>query len=171
MNRLIDVLNALCRTLMRVAAVAGAAMGGFVALSAIMRYVLGSPYRFTEELVGLLFAAMVFLTLPYCASMSRHIRVTLVRDLQPGWARAASDIVAALAIIVFAVIFAHLSWDFTALSYRLRSVTDMAGLLVYPWMALMPIGIGLLGVVVTVRTLSALFARRIPEDQDGAPPV
>jgi len=55
----------------------------FVSLSAIMRYVIGKPFGFTEELVGLLFAALVCLALPYVTARRNHIEITLIFDLLP----------------------------------------------------------------------------------------
>jgi TRAP-type C4-dicarboxylate transport system permease small subunit len=143
----------IARVLMYVAAVAGASMAVFVALSSIMRYLLGAPFRFTEELVGLLFAAMVFLTLPMCTVRRRHIRVTLIRDLLPHPLARISDLAAAAFTIAFAIIFCLLSFEFAAFSYRLKSMTDMSGLILYPWMGLMPVGVGLMGLAVLLHAI------------------
>jgi TRAP-type C4-dicarboxylate transport system permease small subunit len=143
LTRIFELVSRLCLYL---AAGAGALMALFVALSAVMRYVAGAPFRFTEEQVGLLFVAMVFLALPYCTFTGRDIRVTLISDRLPGSATKAARALSSILIMIFCVGFGLLALDFTALSYELKSLTDMAGITLYPWMAIMPLGCLLLGI-------------------------
>ena len=65
MQRIETLLYALTRIIVHIGTVAALLLTGLVVLSSIMRYLLGSPFHFTEELVGLLFMAMVFLTVPF----------------------------------------------------------------------------------------------------------
>src|SRR3546814_20388170 len=55
----------------------------FVALSAVMRYVVGAPFSFTEEMVGLFFSALVLLALPYVTLHWQHIEVRILTDRLP----------------------------------------------------------------------------------------
>src|SRR5690606_39650535 len=48
--------------------------------SAIMRYVAGRPFSFTEELVGVLFITMSFLSLPIVLCDNMHVNITLFTD-------------------------------------------------------------------------------------------
>lgn len=125
----------------------------FIILSSTMRYVVGSPFRFTEELVGLLFSAMVFILLPVGEIENRHIRVTVVTDLYSPFWRRFSELLSSVAIIVFAVLFSLISFDFTAMSHQLGASSEMGGMLLYPWMALMPLSSALLGIAVVIRRL------------------
>lgn len=142
-------------------------MAAFVALSAIMRYAVGAPFRFTEEQVGLLFVAMVFLALPYCTLTGRDIRVTVVSDMLPRNLVRGARVTSAVLIVVFTVVFGMLALDFTTLSYELKSMTDMAGITLYPWMAIMPFGCVLLGVVALLGLpYRASSVRRIYQDSN-----
>lgn len=76
MPRMEVVFTAISRVLLFVAAASVFAMTALVALSAYMRYFVGSPFVFTEELVALLYLVMVFLTIPICAIRREHITVT-----------------------------------------------------------------------------------------------
>jgi len=146
------------RSLTVTAAVAGGVMCVFIMLSVFMRYFVGAPFRFTEELVGLLFAAMVFLVLPVAEIRNMHIRVTVLTNLFTPFWRAIAELGSMLAVVAFAVIFGLLSFDFAAMSYLIGSKTSMGGMLLYPWMGLMPLASGLLGFAVVLRHIEHLLA-------------
>ena len=57
------------------AALAGAAIVGLVGASVAMRHFANAPFRFTEELVGLLMTAAFFLALPLVTLRADHVRV------------------------------------------------------------------------------------------------
>ena len=69
-------------------------MSLFVVLSSVMRYVVGAPFAFTEELVGLLFTAMIFAGMPVCTLRRTHISVTIIPDLLSDGSRRIVDRVA-----------------------------------------------------------------------------
>ena len=71
----------IARASLYVASAALAVLVVLVAGSAIMRYLVGSPFGFTEELVGLLFSALVFLAMAYCAIFNPAIQVDIVYDI------------------------------------------------------------------------------------------
>lgn len=121
---------------------AGAALGVIVCLvagSAIMRYVVGSPFGFTEEVVGLLFASLAFLSIAYCALSDREIRVDIVYKAIPAPLQRIGQLISSVALLIFAVWIGWLAYDFIALSYRIGARTDMTGITLWPWMALFPV--------------------------------
>src|SRR5690606_27234747 len=118
----------------------------FVALSAIMRYVVHAPFAFTEELVGLLFAALVFLALPYVTLQRKHIEVTLVTDLFSAPVRRIADITAHLLVLIFCLWFGKYAFEFVLFSFELRSSTDLAGITLWPWMGTMVLACLLMGI-------------------------
>ena len=66
------------------AAVAGAAIVALIGASVAMRHLANAPFRFTEELVGLLVTAAFFLALPLVTLKAEHVRVQiLVAALPP----------------------------------------------------------------------------------------
>lgn len=152
---MMDWINALIagasHALVYLATAAGIMLSGLVALAAFMRYFVDRPFPFTEEIVGLLFSAMVFLALPYCSLHDRHIKVTIVSDaLPPAWRRV-SAVVATIMVLVFCAVYGLFSYDFAALSFRLRSASDMAGITLWPWMAAIPLACLLMAVASLVR--------------------
>jgi TRAP-type C4-dicarboxylate transport system permease small subunit len=140
-----------CDALLGVATVAAILVTGFVALSSVMRYLLGQPFSYTEELVGLLFATMVYLSLPYCTIHGRHIEVTIVTDRFSPAARRWSERASALLVLLFCVWYGSFAWEFVAVSWRLNAKSDMGGIVLWPWMASMLAACVLIAAAVVAR--------------------
>ncbi len=94
------------------AALLAVIMSVFVVLSSVMRYLVGAPFAFTEELVGLLFTAMIFAGLPVCTLRRSHICVTIVPDLLGGASRRFVDRVAYALLFGFCVWFGVLTLEY-----------------------------------------------------------
>jgi TRAP-type C4-dicarboxylate transport system permease small subunit len=157
------IIERACDWLLYVATAAGALLTAFVALSAFMRYLLGKPFGFTEELVGLLFSAMVYLSLPYCTVRRRHIEVTLITDRLPPPMRRIMGVVSALLVLVFCGWYGAFAWDFVEVSWRLHSRSDIGGMALWPWMATM-----LVTCVFMALAIVALWRRHRLEQGQGA---
>jgi TRAP-type C4-dicarboxylate transport system permease small subunit len=141
------------RVLAQVATLTLWVLTGFVVLSAIMRYFLRRPFNFTEELVGFLFLASVFLAIPSTTVRREHINVPLLVNVLTPKLRKIAEVIAALVMIAFAAVFTWESWKFTAFSFEIDARSEQMELPVGIWQAAMPIGIGLMGVVAIVRLL------------------
>src|SRR5690606_40639934 len=112
-----SLLTRLSRFLLILATLSGGVLTLFVALSAIMRYAIGEPFSFTEELVGLLFSALVFLALPYVTVYRRHINITLITGLFPPTVRRIADMAGDLCVVLFSLWFGYYAYTFTAFSF------------------------------------------------------
>jgi TRAP-type C4-dicarboxylate transport system permease small subunit len=142
--------------LLALATTAGVILTVFVALSAVMRYVVGSPFAFTEELVGLLFSVLVFLSLPYVTLQRKHIEVTIVTDHYRARLRRFTDIAAHLLVVLFFIWFGKYAFDFALFSFELNSRTDLSGISLWPWMSAMVVASVLSGIGAAVH----IFRRR-----------
>lgn len=138
MRVIVRSLDALARAMNWLGAVAAVLMTGFVFLSAVMRYVVGSPLMFSDELVGLLFVTMAFLSMPLGLIQQRHISVDIVTRNLRGKLRHVVDLLATLVTVTFGVWFAKESWEFAAFSKMLDARSDIGALVLWPWMALLP---------------------------------
>jgi len=172
---LVRTLNLLYRAATLVASLftyiacgAGILLTVFVVLASVMRYVVGSPFGFTEELVGLLFSALVFLALPYAAVNDQHIRVAIVTDRLPHRLRLATRWLSYALILVFCIVFGSLSWQFATFSYDINAKSDVARLVLYPWMALTTVGVTLLGIIVALKLARSIAGA---EASDETPPL
>lgn len=148
-----------CSRVMGVAA--AVAVAGIVVLlvsSSVRRYVLGSPIPVTEELTALLFAALSFLSIVEGFVHDRQIRVGIVWRKLPrplrNWAMLAGHV---FTLVVLAWLV-RWTLEFSVVSLELGSRTYVSGLLLWPWMMLIPASLALLCVAVAVRAVVDLRA-------------
>lgn len=118
-----------------VSAVLAVAIGFFVFSSAVMRYVLGSPIDFSDELVALLFATSSFLALPYATRRGINIRLdVLTRRFGESGQKAFALFASVAAIVIFAA-FSFSAIEEIAFAIEIEEVTDVAEVPVYPFKA------------------------------------
>ncbi|MBU2964637.1 TRAP transporter small permease [Amphritea sp. 2_MG-2023] len=130
----------------------GIIMTLLVFASTLLRYLAGQPISFSDELTGLLFLTMAFTTFPYVSNKSGHIRLDLITNKMPPTIQKIFIPIASAIFITFAVIFAWQSWQFLEFSKFISSRTDVSRILLWPWMALMPISM-ILCVLVEIKKL------------------
>lgn len=151
LKRIESILSAVSRVLAEMATLTLWALTGFVVLSAFMRYFYRRPFNFTEELVGFLFLASVFLAIPLATDKREHISVPLLVSILPPPLRKAAEVIAALVVMTFAAVFTWESWKFAAFSFEINARSEQMGLPVGIWQTAMPVGIGLMGIIAAVR--------------------
>jgi TRAP-type C4-dicarboxylate transport system permease small subunit len=153
LRRFVSMADMIAKILSALSACAAIAMTTFVVLASTMRYVVESPFDFTEELVGLLFTAMIFIGLPVCIFRNTNISVTIIPDLMPPKMRRAADIAAQLLLILFCIWFGYLSFDYMRSMIELGGRTTGSRLLLWPWTALMPISCMLTAAAAAIRII------------------
>ena len=129
-----------------------------ITLGVVMRRVVGAPLHFTEDVVGLMLSAVLFLGLPLVTLRSQHVRVSIVANALERRLPWAVHIAAMLVGVVFFgwIFVVALPWLEFAWARNLKSET--ARLLLYPWMASLPLSIGLTWVIFMAR-LTGLLTR------------
>ena len=153
----------LSRLLLIMAALSGAAMAVPVVYSVFMRYVVGMPVRWTEELGGLITISLIFMSLPYLAMTKRHITVTLVVSWLPLPLQIVTSRVAAALVLLFSIVFGYLAFDFMLVSYHYGSRSSLSGLLLFPWMALIPLSCFLWGCISTMQLVTGVDRSELEE--------
>lgn len=143
-----QILLWISRGLIVVSTFGGMMMAAVIVVSSAMRYVLGAPLAYQEELVGLFFVVLVFMALPYCSLKNKHIRVTAITDMLSGYWRKVAELASLIFVLIFSVVFARLSFNFALVSYQIGALSDVGDIILYPWMMLMPIGCSIMGLVV-----------------------
>lgn len=122
-----------------VATLAGVLIVALVGTSVTMRHIAQAPFRFTEELVGLLMTAAFFLALPLVTLNAQHVRVQILVTALPPRLQQWVSVVAAVLGVLFTAWFFWLCVPWFEFAY-LRSIkTEVGRLLMYPWMAVLPI--------------------------------
>ncbi|WP_249975568.1 TRAP transporter small permease [Vreelandella olivaria] len=128
----------------------GVVMTGLIFVSTMMRYLGGRPLRFSDELAGLLFLSLTFLCLPHVLDKGRHIRIEILTQLAPPSMVRVMDMVGTVTLLAFCLVYAYEAYDFMSFSYSINSRADISGILLWPWMAIMPLSM-LLCILVQVR--------------------
>ena len=114
-------------------------MATLVITSSIMRYFVGRPFDFTEELVALLYMSMVYLAFPLVTARRSQITVSVLPERMTVLFSGLLRVCAGLVMIAFCTWFTIEALDFAQYSHRLRSRTEQVDLLLWPWMALIPV--------------------------------
>lgn len=143
------------------------AIVGIIVTSVLMRKLANTPLHFTEEIVGLLLSVSLFLGLPMVTLKAKHVRVSLIVNLVSGKGRRALQIAALLVGICFFawLIIETIPWFEFAFKRNLK--TETARILLYPWMALMPLSLTLTCAIFVAR-LTGVIDRETEESDIGA---
>ncbi len=140
------------------------AIVGIIVTSVMMRKFANSPLHITEEVVGLLLSVSLFLGLPMVTLQAKHVRVSLLADMFKGRAHVVVQIAALLvgAVFFFWLIVETVPWFEFAFKRNLK--TETTRILLYPWMALMPVSLTLTMSILVARLLGIL--ERV-DDREG----
>lgn len=141
------------RPLLALAAVAGAGIVALIVAAVVMRYAISSPFRFTEELAGLLLASMVFLSIPAVRLADSDIRVTLFTERLGGAARRLAWVTGQLITAGFFAVLAWEAWGIAAFTTRLGLMSEAARLPLSPFLWLMVAGAALTALVALVQAI------------------
>ncbi|MDV7143867.1 TRAP transporter small permease subunit [Tropicimonas sp. TH_r6] len=141
-----------------------AAIVCIISTSVVMRK-LGTPLHVTEEVVGLLLSVSLLLALPMITLRAQHVRVALLVNAAGGvWLRALTVLGMLLSLIFFGWLMLEIiPWFEFAYDRNLKTQTSR--LLLYPWMAVMPVTI-----VLTMAILLARLVGILPEEKEDARP-
>ena len=136
------------------ATITGVMIVGLIGASVTMRYLTYTPFRLTEELVGLLMTAAFFLALPLITLRAKHVRVLMLVAYLPEQIKRPVNIMAGLFGLAFCLWFFALCLPWFEFAFDRKIKTEVGRLLMYPWMALLPISMLLSGLAFILRGLS-----------------
>lgn len=133
------------------ATIAGVMIIIMVISSVAMRHIAHAPFRFTEELVGLLMTTAFFLALPLVTLKAEHVRVQIVVSSLPTHLRRPVAVAAAGFGIAFSLWYFWLCVPWLEFAYQRNIKTEVGRLLMYPWMAILPVSMLLTAIAFGVR--------------------
>ena len=124
---------------------------GIIVTSVLMRKFANTPLHITEEVVGLLLSVSLFLGLPMVTLRAKHVRVALLADYVKGSLHTGLQIAALLVgcAFFFWLIIETIPWFEFAFKRNLK--TETTRILLYPWMAVMPVCLTLTAAIFTAR--------------------
>ena len=145
------------------------AMTVLVVIASFMRYFMGRPFDFTEELVALLYMSMVFLAIPLVTMKQSHVAVSVMPKRLKlafgGLLRAGSGLV----MIAFCTWFTVEAYHYVEESRRLNSKSEQVDFLLWPWMAVIPVTMAFVTIIVAFHLICG--ARPAPPDEAEALPL
>jgi TRAP-type C4-dicarboxylate transport system permease small subunit len=157
MRRIETIFSAVSWAILWIATVALLSMTVIVVSSAFMRYVATRPFSFTEELVALMYMAMVFLAIPISTVLHRQVSITVLPErLMLKYAHPFRTL-AALIMIMFCGWFGLECFLYVRESYVFNSKSEQVGLLLWPWMAIMPIAMWFVALISILHFFQAIY--------------
>ncbi len=153
-SRLENLLGLLARLFFGASGLALAAIVGIIVASVVMRRVVGSPLYYTEELVGLLLCASLFLALPMVTVKAQHVRVTFLASALSSRGRAVLAVFASAVTLAFCAWYLIEALPWLEFAFKRNIRTEAASLRLAPWMAVPPVSVALCALLVLVRTAS-----------------
>jgi len=148
-----SILAAAARTMHWASALAVVLIAALVVLASIMRYVVGSPFPFTEEAVGLLFLTMVFGTIPMATLKDQHIAVDLLHSVAGKGVRRLLHLSQLAVLLIFSAWFTWEAIDYARLSFRLGARSEQVAIRLWPWIAIMPVTMATVGAIAATKLL------------------
>lgn len=129
-----------------------------IILSSFMRYGISKPFHFTEEICALLFLSACMFALSHGLVQKKHIKITAIFDLLPDSIRLTAEIFMYLISFIFLTVFLRASWMYAMDTFEFKSVSPDAGIPLWPWMILIPLGTAMFGL-----NLMVLFVQRVAD--------
>ena len=142
-----------------IATLAGIMIVVLVGASVTMRHLAQAPFRFTEELVGLLMTAAFFLALPLVTLNAEHVRVQILIASLPARLAHWVSVAAAVFGVVFTGWFLWLCIPWFEFAFERNIKTEVGRLLMYPWMAVLPLSMLLTSFAFALRVISGDISR------------
>lgn len=135
------------------------AIVGLIITSVILRKLFNAPLYFSEEVVGLLMSACLFLALPMVTLQSKHVRVSVVANFvetrSPTLGAALSCLAAGVGVVCCAwLTIEAVPWLEFAINLNLK--TETSRVLLAPWMAALPVSVALTGVIFATHLVDRL---------------
>jgi TRAP-type C4-dicarboxylate transport system permease small subunit len=152
--RLEHLLGLVAKGLGALSGLALAAIVVVIVASVVMRRVVGSPLYYTEELVGLLLCASLFLALPLVTVQAQHVRVTFLVSALGARGRAVLTVLAGAVTLAFCVWYLVEALPWLEFAFKRNIRTEAASLRLAPWMAVPPVSVALCALLVLVRVAS-----------------
>ncbi len=163
--RLVERLDRLAAIVETIAGLFLAAITLLVFVSALGRYVFAAPIPDAFDVSRLLLGVVILWGFASVGYRGAHIKVDLVAELLPARARRGLDLLGALVLLLFTVLLAWKLGGRLASAFASHEATMDLRLPVWPWLAM--IWLGVLASVFTISARIVLLLRPRPDDEAG----
>ena len=127
-----------------------------VVVSSLMRYIIGKPFHFTEELGALFFMVISVFSMAYVLTIQRHIRIKLVLDHIPQPFQGYVEFFAHLIGLIIVAILIKETWNFSYVTHKMGGISPDAGIPLFPWMAVIPLSLTIFEIVLLKGTVEKI---------------
>lgn len=124
--------------------------------SVIMRKFANSPLHITEEVVGLLLSVSLFLGLPMVTLKAKHVRVALLANMLNKKLQTHLQTIALIVAIGFFSWLIYKAIPWFEFGHRLNLKTETTRILLYPWMAMLPLSLSVTCAILLARLLGII---------------
>lgn len=129
---------------------------GFIATSVALRKFANAPLHMTEEVVGLLLSVSLLLGLPMVTLRSEHVKMSLLTSaLVPVTRKWVAASGAVLSIVFFGWLLVE-SYEWFEFAYQRNLKTLTSRILLYPWMAMLPLSLIICTLILLARLAGIL---------------
>ena len=128
----------------------------------VMRYLFNNPDPFAYEITYILMLACVIFSLAYTQKLGRHLRIDILDRYYSETVREIlNNILVPLVGLTFCIPIVWKTWEKALFAFQSGQMSGTTGILVYPIMFTIPVGTGLLCLVLIVQIFS--FLASLPE--------
>ncbi len=134
-----------------------------VVYAVIQRYLLNTPLKWGDEMLGYLLVGLVMLGAAEALRRGDHIAIDLISDRLSGTPKRLLEALSSLSVIAFSIVLGVSTWESISFAYDFGSYSP-GYLEVATWIPQLPMLAGalLLGLVALTRLLAGLFGTTPP---------
>lgn len=152
-----SVLNHVTRLLWIVSGAMVALMAFVTGYGVVMRYIFNNPDPYAYEITYILMLACVVFSLAYTQKLGRHLRIDILDRYYSERVRGVlNNILVPIVGLTFCIPIVWKTWEKALFAFQSGQMSGTTGIPVYPMMFTIPIGAGLLCLVLIVQILSYL---------------
>ncbi len=149
-------LEKLALALASIAVLGMVSIVAIIITSVIMRKFANSPLHITEEVVGLLLSVSLFLGLPMVTLKAKHVRVALLANMLNRKLQTHLQTIALIVAIGFFSWLIYKAIPWFEFGHRLNLKTETTRILLYPWMAMLPLSLSVTCAILLARLLGVI---------------
>ncbi|WP_138473412.1 TRAP transporter small permease [Poseidonocella sp. HB161398] len=123
----------------------------------VMRYALGQPILGSNEIIQLAAVALVMSALPYCTSLNGHVGVDVFDRFLGYFGRRAGDVMARVLSGWVLGVLCHRAVLKALDAAEFGDATNMLGLPLWPFYAILALGTGLVVVIFAIQCLDVIL--------------
>ena len=130
----------------------------------VMRYIFRNPDPYAYEITYILMLACVVFSIAHTQRLGRHLRIDILDRYFPEAVRGVIlNIVGPIVALIFCIPLVWKTWEKALFALQSGQTTGTTGIPAFPMMVAIPVGVGLLCLVLIAQILRYLASLRIKD--------